>query len=267
MRALDLFCGAGGATRGYQQAGFHVVGVDVTPQPRYIGDGFVQRDAIDWLRWAAGETPRPTWFEQLMGREQRSLLHPEWFDLVHASPPCQDHSVLALAASRARGGAHGTGWMLGVCQELLPRVAARWGCVYVIENVPGAKMPNHLTLCGTAMGLGADVPGRGWARIKRHRWFQTNFGVLVNQCECHGGGKGVPYLCVYGHGGSNKADARKRGYKSRAMTGPGTAEASRKAMGIDWMTRDELDQAIPPAYTKLLGEYAAAHLEAVGAAA
>jgi DNA (cytosine-5)-methyltransferase 1 len=42
MRALDLYCGAGGATRGLQQAGFYVTGVYLMPMPRYCGEVFVQ---------------------------------------------------------------------------------------------------------------------------------------------------------------------------------------------------------------------------------
>ena len=69
-RLLDLFCGAGGAAMGYHRAGFEVVGVDNRPQPNYPFE-FVQADALWHLDFWRG-----------FG-----------FDAIHASPPCQAHSV------------------------------------------------------------------------------------------------------------------------------------------------------------------------------
>ena len=68
---LDLFCGAGGAAKGYQMAGFHVTGVDIKAQPRYAGDRFIQADALDYL-----------------------AKHGHEYDAIHASPPCQRHTRL-----------------------------------------------------------------------------------------------------------------------------------------------------------------------------
>ena len=70
MRALDLFCGAGGASKGLMDAGFDVIGVDLAPQKHYPG-AFIQVDVLKL----------PVMFLQM-------------FDLVWASPPCQAHTQL-----------------------------------------------------------------------------------------------------------------------------------------------------------------------------
>jgi DNA (cytosine-5)-methyltransferase 1 len=79
-RLLDLFCGAGGCTKGYQDAGFYVVGVDISPQPNYCGDEFVLADAIKLLSGHVDDT----WCFGCAAK----------FDAIHASPPCQAHSAV-----------------------------------------------------------------------------------------------------------------------------------------------------------------------------
>lgn len=144
-RILDLFCGAGGAARGYQLAGFHVTGVDHRPQPRYAGDVFIQADAMTFPL--------------------------DGYDAVHASPPCQDHSPL-----RSIAGEHGTGWMLEATRTRLRES----GLPYVLENVEAAAMPGSLVLCGTEFGL-AD--GEQW--LRRHRRFESNVFLLgAGGCQC-----------------------------------------------------------------------------------
>lgn len=116
-RLLDLFCKAGGATRGYQRAGFHVTGVDIEPQPHYCGDDFVVADAME--------------------------LSLNGFDAVHASPPCQAFTV--YGNNRA--------WVRPDHPDLIGPVRERlraWGGPYVIENVPGAPLLNAVRYCGTS---------------------------------------------------------------------------------------------------------------------
>lgn len=117
-RLLDLGCKKGGASRGYQLAGFYVVGVDIEPQPGYIGDEFIQADA----------TTVPL----------------DDFDAYSSSMPCHDHTSL-----RSLSGLNGTGWLLGAVRERLRAT----GKPYVIENVPGAPMRPDLKLCGCMFGL------------------------------------------------------------------------------------------------------------------
>ncbi len=199
-RLLDLFCGAGGAAMGYHRAGFDVVGVDIEPQPRYPFE-FRQADALTFPL--------------------------EGFDAIHASPPCQDHSMM-----QHRVGIHGTGWMLAAMLDRLALSTVPW----VVENVVGAVMPSPLIICGASFGLGAsglDLP--------RHRVFQTSMAMLSYPCS-HRPGK---TFGVYGHG-PNSWHRRKLG---RTFT---LAEM-RDAMGIYWMDREELVQAVPPAYTEWIG--------------
>lgn len=220
-RALDLFCKAGGATKGLQLAGFHVTGVDIKPQPRYCGDAFIQADALTFpLRW-----PR----------------QPGDFDFVWASPPCQRWSDLA----KRNGNADDHPDLIEPIQLKLRNWATYAGGPYVIENVEGAPLHKTLMLCGTMFGL----------RVLRHRLFETNFFVLQP-----------------GHGRHPKVhthDRRKRHFGKTdelrdfvQVTGGGncTLAAARDAMGINWMNKAEINEAVPPAYSEFIGRIALAHL-------
>ena len=200
VRLLDLFCGAGGAAKGYADAGFEVVGVDIKPQPNYPFEMYLG-DALDHLRnW-----PPP--FER--------------FDAIHASPPCQAFTNARVIHGRDHVD------LLTPCRELLKASGLPW----VIENVPGAPMRKDLILCGTMFGL-EDEHGQ----LRRHRWFEFSdprMAPLVSPCR-----HGKKTISVFGHGG-------------HVYHG---VDQWRSVMGIDWMTRDELAQAIPPAYTRFIGE-------------
>jgi len=144
------------------------------------------------------------------------------FDAIHASPPCQDHMRGGLARF------HGTGWLLAETRRRLIASDLPW----VLENVPGAEMRPDYQLCGSQFSL----------PIRRHRWFETSWQGFSLMPPCDHSG---PIVGVYGH---PHGDAG-------AWPGmlPGTLESWSAAMGIDWMTADELGQAIPPAYTEFIG--------------
>jgi len=219
-RLLDLFCGAGGCAKGFQRAGFYVVGVDIEPQPNYCGDEFHQ---ADWREFLAAH-----WHE---------------FDCFHASPVCKGYSH----ANNIHGRTDHPMEIADVREAL-----EATGRLYVIENVEGAKahMRNPVTICGLSLGL----------NVRRHRLFECNFPVMVPPCGDHSG----DWLLVFGH------TVLERGHVVAKAKGGGnvirrkhtTTERGRDAMGIDWMNRDELSQAIPPAYTEHIGRQLLAALEA-----
>lgn len=137
-RLLDLFCGAGGAARGYQRAGFYVVGVDVHPQPHYCGDELHQDDALDVL----ADLVTGDWLES--------------FDAIHASPPCQHYAN--VTQWRGNQADH---------PDLIPetrRQLLAWGGPFIIENVRTNALESPFVLCGSMFGL----------RVIRHRYFESN---------------------------------------------------------------------------------------------
>jgi len=159
------------------------------------------------------------------------------FDAIHASPPCQAFTDLKDMHNAIR---HED--LLTPTRELLEAT----GLPYVIENVEGAPMSPTVTLCGSSFGLGAEG-----ARLQRHRHFETNWPLLGPPCA-HGVSSRV--IGVYGGHGRD----RRRTVKTQDFS----TEARREAMGIDWMTGSELSQAIPPAYTELIGHQLMSHLKA-----
>lgn len=163
---------------------------------------------------------------------------PSGFDLIWASPPCQRFSDLAH-----RNG-NGDDWpdLIEPTRALLKRA----GCLYVIENVERAPLVNPVMLCGTMF------PG---LRVLRHRIFEANFHIPQ---PAHGK-----------HPKVHTFDKRKAHFgKTNEMrdfvqvTGGGncTLAAARDAMGIGWMGKEEINEAIPPAYSEHIGRAALAHM-------
>lgn len=259
-RLLDLFCGAGGASVGYHRAGFdEIVGIDIKPMPRYPFE-FVQADALEYV-----------------------AEHGHEFDAIHASPPCQGYSYMTnnLPWHRDRD----YPYLIYPVKQLLEAAGVPW----VIENVMGARYGSSVVrnrgleshgleagyLCGQMFGL----------PFYRHRLFATNWfwlspGHPEHRLHLHprseryvygGDIKGLP-------GGAAGLDVKPtdpfHDTNGKSLVGPGNLmkeagltgvhdgvmghnsgwKLAAEAMGIDWMKREELTQAIPPAYCEFIGK-------------
>ena len=220
LRLIDLFCCAGGASTGYAQAGFEVVGVDIQKQPRYPFP-FIRGDAL------------------------KPPVRLEDFDLVWASPPCQAHSTIGKQNRKRRHYDHPD--LVAPTRELI-RTHPCW----IMENVMGAPLAASVMLCGSMFGL--DVRRHRLFETTflvphppcQHEFHTPRFISLdkrrrlpVGQVSVHGGSQLAGVVGVHGH--LNYAGERK------------LREA---AMGIDWMDDYGLTQAIPPAYSEHIGRYA-----------
>jgi DNA (cytosine-5)-methyltransferase 1 len=153
------------------------------------------------------------------------------FDAVHASPPCQSYSDLARRNNNADK------WPRLI--EPVRKLLVRSGVPYIIENVDGAPLVNAALLCGTMFSQ---------LRVLRHRLFEANFLILTPSHRKH------PKVHTFDRRKSHfgKTDEWKDFVQ---VTGGGncTLAAARDAMGIQWMTKREINESVPPAYSHFVG--------------
>lgn len=146
------------------------------------------------------------------------------FDVIHASPPCQLYSVA--------NNIHGRDDHPDLVEPVRDALLA-WGGTYVIENVPGAPLRNPVTLCGSMFELD----------VRRHRIFETSFPMLAPACQ-HG------IWTRRFKPATNRINLR---YTIEIGSWDEPLPLQQLAMGdVNWMTREELSQAIPPAYSEFI---------------
>jgi DNA (cytosine-5)-methyltransferase 1 len=193
-RLLDLFCGGGGAAKGYYRAGFDVVGVDAKDQPRYPFP-FHQGDALAVLKHLLNG--------RAISAEDRHYTLDD-FAAIHASPPCQHYAN--VTAWRGNQDDHPD--LIAPVRDLLEQTELP----YVIENVRTSELRADFMLCGTGFGQ----------PFRRHRFFETNWSGLVLSHPC----QHRPSDYSFDHGGKQPESV----YRDAMGCGWMTVEESREAI-------------------------------------
>jgi hypothetical protein len=256
---IDLCCGAGGSAKGYSDAGFEIFGIDNRNQKHYPF-AFKKADVLDLDLESA--FPNAAMF--------------------HASPPCQ---LFCIGTKKYRNqGKEYPDVLTPLRQKLL-----RTGKPFVIENVPGAPMRRDVMLCGEMFNLrvirhrmfeihGFTVLQPPHIKHKTSLKDGSALGVYGSNGSLFTVGKPgyrdnytkfqeqqhqpPPYEHVFsgqpGGWGKPKEERMRSYYATVAGNGGDsysyTLENWQRAMGIDWMNKVELTQAIPPAYTRFLAQ-------------
>ena len=216
MKMIDLFCGAGGCSMGYYNAGFdEIIGVDIVDRPNYPFK-FVKMDALEYLRTADLSD----------------------VSFLHASPPCQNYSKLKYLSGNVEKWEEEHVDLVAPTRELLIKT----GLPYVIENVEGSPLINPIKLYGSQFEN---------MYTQRPRLFESNIHLRKPD---------TPFVkhktLKLGQG------IAEDGYITVAGTRPpkGMNLVQTKLYygfalgGIDWMSLEELTQAIPPCYTEFIGK-------------
>ena len=215
-KLLDLFCCAGGCAKGYYDAGFEVVGVDIVDRPNYPYE-FIKADALEILK-----------NEEFISQ----------FDAIHASPPCQCYSKLKYLSGNVAKWEENHVDLVAPTRELLIKT----GKPYIIENVEGAPLINPIKLCGSQFEnmytqrprlFESNIPlKKPDAPVVRHKTLKLGEGFAEDG-----------YITVAGtRNPKGMNDIQTKLYYGFALG------------GIDWMSLEELTQAIPPCYTRWIGK-------------
>lgn len=220
---------------GYHRAGFEVYGVDIDPQPNYPF-WFHQGDVLEVLAvlLAGGSVE----FTHPDGRTKRMALVE--FAAAHMSPPCQAFSRSASLHTNEHPD------LLDPTRELLEATGLPW----IIENVPGAPLRSPLTLCGSEFELQAPDLDGVLVALRRHRLFESNV-PLMSPGGCRHDPT-MPTASLYGEGGANTLAYRDNPDRAKGYIPALSVWVA--LLGIDWMTKREMAQVIPPAYTEFLGD-------------
>lgn len=214
---IDFFCGPGGAARGYADAGFRVIGIDIDPQPSYPYE-FIQADALEAM-------------DQLIGTGEFAGIKLSEVAAFHGSPPCQRFSSLTSCRLREKGltpeSEH---------PDLIDPTRQRFmrsGLPYIIENVQGSTVNPTVILCGSMFGK----------RIWWHRLFETNFPVTA------------PAPCDHSFTPMNPFARKNHAAMMKEFPGQAPETVMAKEKGIDpaWMAYKERRQAVPLYYTEYIG--------------
>ena len=165
--------------------------------------------------------------------EADALTYPlDGFDAIHASPPCQDYS---RAMRHLSGGDYPR--LIEPVRDMLQATGLPW----VIENVPGAPLVTSPTLDGR---YGVELCGTGFGlRVYRHRLFETNWPIPAGPGCSHT----RPAL------NPHRSEGREAIYREFGRGDPEKVWAAE--MGVEWMARYEVREAIPPVYTEWIGRH------------
>jgi DNA (cytosine-5)-methyltransferase 1 len=215
MRILDLYCGAGGEAYGFKlhSKDHYVVGVDNNPKPR---KRFLKHCGDEFITRNVLSLPKSYLQE---------------FDFIWASPPCQSFVSSAWRDETPN--------LIPPTRYMLEKADVP----YVIENVPAAPLFKFITLCGTMFPP---------LRVVRHRRFEFHPDLKINQPEHIRTSEHPP---VFNNFKRTEAKARGLNEWDNFITVAGNNAclgAMSEAMGIYWMTRPEIAEAVPPRYSKYI---------------
>ena len=220
---FDGYCGGGGSAMGYYRqaikSGYEpmIIGVDKTYKKDYPFI-FIQDDIIDMI-----ESYPTKWWRQ--------------FDLLNFSPPCQGYSR-CKSMTISQGNKVSDELHIDIIRDFCKKI----DIPYVIENVEGSGL-NGALICGSHFDL----------KVRRHRYFESNFPIHSTTCQHKKQGKPVG---VYGSIGDTVQGISSK--TNKLVVGgsvASTLEEGAEAMGISWLGWSNLKEAIPPKYTEYIMRY------------